>query len=50
MKRCLCGREIKTKEAHACQSCRTLPYKKVKDRIIEAKIRKNNTPGKREEG
>lgn len=46
---CLCGREIKTKEAKVCQSCRTLPYKEVKDRIIEAKNRKNNTLGKRKE-
>jgi len=48
-KKCECGKVIKTKAARVCQSCRPQQYKEKADRIIEAKIRKNNTLGRRPE-
>ena len=52
MRRCSCGRAIKTKKAKVCQSCRPQQYKKMADKIIEKRMRgpkERVVPRKREE-
>ncbi len=39
MRRCSCGKVIKTKNAKVCQSCRSQQYKKMADKIIEKRMR-----------
>ena len=40
MKRCSCGRKIKTKKAKVCRRCRRLKFKAMNSRIADFRLRR----------